>query len=98
MLAARDRFAATLEQDVGRDERLAAIERELVELDSAITADAAALRAERAAAVPVCQDRVAAELHALAMPAARLAVALEPLDEIAAHVIANPDWLTRCGI
>ena len=85
VLAARDRFAATLEQDVGRDERLAAIERELVELDSAITADAAALRAERAAAVPVCQDRVAAELHALAMPAARFAVALEPLDEIAAH-------------
>ena len=83
--AARDRFAATLEQDVGRGERLATIERELGALDDAIAGDAAALHAERNAAVPVCEERVSAELHALAMPAARFAVALEPLDEIAAH-------------
>ncbi len=85
VLAARDRFAATLEQDVGRDERLAALERELTALDAAIARDAAALRAERAAAIPLCEERVADELHALAMPAARFAVALEPLEEIAAH-------------
>jgi DNA repair protein RecN (Recombination protein N) len=85
VLATRDRFAATLERDVGRDERLAAIERDLGALDAAIAGDAAALRAERAAAVPACEARVAAELHALAMPAARFVVALEPLEEIAAH-------------
>jgi DNA repair protein RecN (Recombination protein N) len=85
ILAARDRFAATLEQDVGRDERLAKIERELAALDAAIATGAAALRAERSAAIPLCEERVAAELHALAMPAARFAVALEPLEEVAAH-------------
>jgi DNA repair protein RecN (Recombination protein N) len=85
VLVARDRFAATLEQDLGRDERLTAIERELEGLDAAIAGDAAALHSERIAAVPACQERVAAELHALAMPAARFAVAVEPLDEIAAH-------------
>jgi DNA repair protein RecN (Recombination protein N) len=85
VLVARDRFAATLEQDLGRDERLTAIERELEGLDAAIAGDAAALHSERIAAVPACQERVAEELHALAMPAARFAVAVEPLDEIAAH-------------
>jgi DNA repair protein RecN (Recombination protein N) len=85
VLAARDRFAATIEQDLGRDERLAVIERELAALDTAIARDAAALHAERSAAIPLCEERVAAELHALAMPAARFAVALEPLEEIAAH-------------
>jgi DNA repair protein RecN (Recombination protein N) len=85
VLAARDRFAVTLEHDIGRDERLAAIEAELGALDAAIAGDAAALHAERSAAVPACEERVAAELHALAMPAARFAVALEPLDEVAAH-------------
>jgi DNA repair protein RecN (Recombination protein N) len=85
VLAARDRFAATLEHDAGRGERLATIERELTALDAAVEADAAALRAQRSTALPACEARVAAELHALAMPAARFAVALEPLDEIAAH-------------
>ncbi len=61
------------------------IERELLALDAAIERGAAALRAERSAAIPVCEARVAEELHALAMPAARFAVALEPLEEIAAH-------------
>ncbi len=85
VIAARDRFAATLEQDVGRDERLAVIERELAAHGAAIAHDAAALHAERRAAIPLCEERVAAELHALAMPAARFGVALEPLGEIAAH-------------
>jgi DNA repair protein RecN (Recombination protein N) len=85
VLVARDRFAATLEQDLGRDERLTVIERELEGLDAAIAGDAAALHSERIAAVPACQERVAAELHALAMPAARFAVSVEPLDDVAAH-------------
>jgi DNA repair protein RecN (Recombination protein N) len=85
VLAARDRFAATIENDLGRDERLTATERELAALDTAITTDAVALRAQRAAAIPGCETRVAEELHALAMPAARFAIALEPLEEIAAH-------------
>ena len=85
ILAARDRFAATLENDAGRDERLAALERDLVALDAQIAAGATALHAARAAAIPACEARIAAELHALAMPAARFVVALEPLDEVAAH-------------
>ena len=85
ILAARDRFAVTLERDAGRDERLAALERELDGLDEAIAAGVAALRAARKAAIPACEERVAAELQALAMPAARFAVALEPLDDVAAH-------------
>jgi DNA repair protein RecN (Recombination protein N) len=85
ILAARDRFVATLEADVGRDERLSTLERDLAALDDAIAADAATLRTERSAAIPACERQVADELHALAMPAARFSVALEPLDEIAAH-------------
>ena len=85
VLAARDRFAATLENDAGRDERLATLEVELGALDTAIAADAAELHAQRVAAVPACEERVAAELRELAMPAARFTVALEALGEIAAH-------------
>lgn len=85
VLAARDRFAEVLEADAGRDGRLAAIARELSAADAALAADADALRAQRRAAIPACEERIALELAALAMPAARFAVALEPLDEIAAH-------------
>jgi DNA repair protein RecN (Recombination protein N) len=85
VLAARERFAALLENDAGRDERRATIERELEALESALVADAAELRAARAAAIPACEGRVAEELHALAMPSARFAIALEPLDALAAH-------------
>lgn len=85
ILAARDRFASTLEADAGRDDRVAAIERELVAVDAALAADAAALHAERVAAIPACEARVAAELRELAMPAARFVVALEPLADITAH-------------
>jgi DNA repair protein RecN (Recombination protein N) len=83
--AARQRFVAAVEQDAGRDERLAALDRQSAALDAAIAADAGALHAARRAAVAGCESRVAAELRALAMPAARFAVALEPLDETAAH-------------
>jgi DNA repair protein RecN (Recombination protein N) len=85
VLVARDRFAETLENDAGRDERLATLERDLVALDASVTADAGALHAARSAAIPACEARVAEELHALAMPSARFTIALEPLDAIAAH-------------
>jgi DNA repair protein RecN (Recombination protein N) len=85
VLVARAGFAQKLERDAGRDGRLAALDAELAALDATLTADAAALRAARAAAVPACEARVVEELHALAMPAARLRVALEPLDDVQAH-------------
>ncbi len=85
VLAAHERFNATLENDAGRDERLTALEAELGALDGAIAGDAAELHAARAAAIPSCEERVAAELHALAMPAARFTVALEALAEVAVH-------------
>jgi DNA repair protein RecN (Recombination protein N) len=85
VLAARAGFAETIERDAGRDERLAALENELRALDAALAADAAALRAARAAAAAVCEERVGSEMAALALPAARLSVAIEPLPEIAAH-------------
>jgi DNA repair protein RecN (Recombination protein N) len=85
VLAASDRFATTLESDAGRGERLTAIERDLIALDATIEADAATLRAARQAAIPLCEQRVADELHALAMPSARFRIALEPLDIVAAH-------------
>jgi DNA repair protein RecN (Recombination protein N) len=85
ILAARERYAEELERDGGRDERLAALERELRALEAALAEDARELHAARAAAVAACERCVAAELQALAMPAARFAVALEPLAEILAH-------------
>jgi DNA repair protein RecN (Recombination protein N) len=85
VLAARAGFAAALERDAGRDERLAALEADVVALDARIAADALTLRALRAAAAGACEIRVATELHALAMPAARFAIALEPLEETLAH-------------
>jgi DNA repair protein RecN (Recombination protein N) len=85
VLAAREGFADVLERDGGRDERLAALESELAALDAALAADARELHAARAAAVAACEACVAAELQALAMPAARFAVALEPLGEIFTH-------------
>ena len=85
VLLARAGFAQTLERDAGRDERLAALDAELAALDGGLAADATALRAARIAAAPACEARVAAELHALAMPAARFSVAIEPLDDVQGH-------------
>lgn len=85
VLAARERFADALERDGGRDERLAALSSELDALEAALERDARELHAVRAAAVAGCEGCVAAELRALAMPAARFGVALEPLGEILAH-------------
>jgi DNA repair protein RecN (Recombination protein N) len=83
--AARERFAEIVEADAGRDERLAALDARLVALDASIAADAVALHGVRVDAARVCEERVARELQALAMPAARFTVAVAPLEEIAAH-------------
>jgi len=83
--AARERFAALVDADAGRDQRAAALDREIAQLAAAIERVAAALHAQRVAAAQRCQVRVAAELAALAMPAARFSVAIEPRGEIAAH-------------
>jgi DNA repair protein RecN (Recombination protein N) len=93
LLAARERFAELLERDAGRDGRLAAIEDELGLLEAALVDDASALHAARRAAVAACEGRVTAELQALAMPAARFAIALEPLGEILAHGSDRVDFL-----
>jgi DNA repair protein RecN (Recombination protein N) len=82
---ARERFAATLAADAGRDARLGALEAELADLERALAADVATLRALRVAAARHCEGLVAAELGALAMPAARFTIAVEPLDELAVH-------------
>lgn len=82
---ARERFAAIVDADAGRDERLALLDARLAELDAALIADANALRALRETAARACEQRVAGELRTLAMPAARFTIALDPLDVIAAH-------------
>jgi DNA repair protein RecN (Recombination protein N) len=83
--AARERFAATVDAEAGRDERLAALDARIAQFDSAVAADAAALHGVRAEAARACEARIASELRALAMPAARFTIALAPLEAIAAH-------------
>lgn len=83
--AARDGFAGTVDADAQREGRLAALEREHAALDAAFAHAVAALRERRAAAAAGCAERVTAELRALAMPAARFAVALESLAEPGPH-------------
>lgn len=80
--AARERFAAELLDVDDRDARLAEAERERGAIAADVAACAEALRALRVTAADAIAAAVAGELAALAMPAARLTVALEPLDEI----------------
>ena len=77
--AARARFAALVERDATRDERLAALEAEATTTRAELSAAASALSALRGEAAGALEARVAGELAGLAMPAARFAVALEPL-------------------
>jgi DNA repair protein RecN (Recombination protein N) len=83
--AARVRFAAILDADAERDERLAALDARLAVLDAIVAAEAAALHELRVAAARACEGRVAEELRRLAMPAARFTVVVTPLEAIAAH-------------
>jgi DNA repair protein RecN (Recombination protein N) len=83
--AARERFAAIVDADAGRDERLAQLDVRLAELDATVGSAAGSLHDARVAAARACEGRVAAELRALAMPAARFTVAVSALDAVAAH-------------
>jgi len=83
--AARARFAAVVDADAGRDERLAMLDARLTALDATLAADADALRTARAAAAREAERRIAGELQALAMPAAAFTIVLTPLEAIAAH-------------
>jgi DNA repair protein RecN (Recombination protein N) len=80
--AARERFAAELLDVDDRDARLAAAERERAEIAAQVANAAAQLRALRGVAAEGVAAAVGSELGALAMPAARLRIALEPLDEV----------------
>jgi DNA repair protein RecN (Recombination protein N) len=80
--AQRDAFAAEIADVDDRDARIAAAQREADALATALSERAAALGARRRAAATAIEEAVHAELAALAMPAAALRVALEPLDAI----------------
>lgn len=75
-------FAAELADVDERDERLAQAERTVRLLMTELLAQADALHAQRQAAADAIADAVGAELTALAMPAARLHVALERTEHV----------------
>jgi DNA repair protein RecN (Recombination protein N) len=82
--AQRDAFAAEIADVDDRDARVAAADREIEGLAGALRDRAAALTAQRTAAAAAIENAVSGELAALAMPAARLRIALEPLDAVGA--------------
>ena len=83
--AQRDAFASEIADVDDRDARVAAAQREADAFQRALSERAAALSAQRAQAAAAIEAAVGAELRALAMPAARLRIALEPLDAIGPH-------------
>ncbi len=82
VLAARERFGQTIARYETRDERRAELEAELERTRAALAGEARELAALRGEAAGRLETSVAAELAALAMPAARFAVSFEPLEEI----------------
>ncbi|HYZ17604.1 MAG TPA: DNA repair protein RecN [Candidatus Acidoferrum sp.] len=78
--AQRCAFADEIADVDDRDERLAAAQRELDASETALRACATALRERRREAAGAIGAAVGAELGALAMPAARLRIALDALD------------------
>jgi DNA repair protein RecN (Recombination protein N) len=96
--AQRDGFASEVADVDDRDARVAAAQGEADALERALRERAAALTAHRAQAAASLEEAVRAELRALAMPAARLRIALEPLETIGPHgaeraelrFVANP--------
>ncbi len=81
VLAARTRFAETLERAATHDDRERERAAELAQARAKFTDDAAALSTLRETAVRRLERRLDCELAALAMPAARFSVALTPLAE-----------------
>jgi DNA repair protein RecN (Recombination protein N) len=82
--ARRETLAGEIAEVDDRDARLAAAERELAATEAALRERAEALGARRRAAATAIERAVRVELTALAMPAARLRIALDPLPEPAA--------------
>jgi DNA repair protein RecN (Recombination protein N) len=80
--AQRDVFAAEIADVDDRDARIAAAEHDAEALTTSLSERAAALGARRRTAAAAIEEAVRAELAALAMPAAALRVALEPLDAV----------------
>jgi len=103
VLAERETLASELLDVEDRDARVAAAEREIASLETTLDARARALTTLRTNAADGVAAAVAKELAALAMPAARLRLALQPLVEIgpagAEHVelrfAANPGEAER---
>jgi DNA repair protein RecN (Recombination protein N) len=89
---AGERFARTIDRFESRDERLVQLERTAGEARSALEAVAKELHERRAETARTLEAAVEAELEALAMPAARVRVALEPLDRI------GPGGADRCEV
>ncbi|MEA2667046.1 MAG: repair protein RecN [Candidatus Eremiobacteraeota bacterium] len=79
--ARRETFASEIAEVDDRDARLAAAERELAATEAALRERAEALGAARRKAATAIERAVRAELSALAMPAARLRIALDALPE-----------------
>jgi DNA repair protein RecN (Recombination protein N) len=77
-------FAAVLDGEASRDDRIVELEHELVAAGAALARQAAALSAARRRAAHELERLVAHELAALAMPSARFTVGFEPLEEIGA--------------
>ena len=78
--AQRGVFAAEVADVDERDERLARAEREAAAADAALRERCGELSALRAGTAAAIGKAVGSELRALAMPAARMQIALEPLD------------------
>jgi DNA repair protein RecN (Recombination protein N) len=103
VLAQRETLATELLDVEDRDARVAEAEREIASLETTLAARAGALSKLRTLAADGVAAAVATELAALAMPAGRLRLALQPLDEIgptgAEHVelrfAANPGEAER---
>jgi DNA repair protein RecN (Recombination protein N) len=81
----RESFANEIADVDDRDARAAAAQREAEALERSLRERADGLSVRRAAAAAALEHDVRAELRALAMPAARLRIALEPLDAIGPH-------------
>jgi DNA repair protein RecN (Recombination protein N) len=79
VLATRARFEETIARESTRDERQSELERSLAAASAELAERARDLSRERLRAARALEASVAAELAGLAMPAARFAVAIEPL-------------------
>jgi len=83
--AQRESFANEVADVDERDARAAAAQREADALERVLNERAATLSALRSQAAVTLEHDVRTELRALAMPAARLRIALEPLDAVGPH-------------